>query len=77
MICTGTTDRMLDALADAVVVKVKEEHERKGRREGTARNGWMVIDYGSIVVHLFDPELRAYYRLEDLWSEGKVILRVQ
>ncbi|MFH1908388.1 MAG: RsfS/YbeB/iojap family protein [Chloroflexota bacterium] len=38
------------------------------------QDGWLVVDYGSIVVHLFAPDLRKYYRLEDLWHEGKVLL---
>ncbi len=77
MLCTGTSNRMLDALADGVLEKVQQQHRRKGRREGAADAGWIVLDYGDIVVHLFDPEMRNYYRLEELWAEGKVLLRLQ
>jgi ribosome-associated protein len=45
--------------------------------EGIPQDGWLVVDYGSIVVHLFAVDLRNYYRLEDLWHEGKVLLHVQ
>ncbi|MBU2610366.1 MAG: RsfS/YbeB/iojap family protein [Chloroflexi bacterium] len=41
------------------------------------RDGWLVVDYGSIVVHLFAADLRNYLRMEDLWHEGKVLLHVQ
>jgi ribosome-associated protein len=68
---------MLDALADAVLEKVRETHQQKGRVEGNARAGWLLVDYGSLVVHLFATDLRNYYRLEDLWHEGKVVVRVQ
>jgi ribosome-associated protein len=68
---------MLNALAEAVVDKVREQYKKKGRLEGTPQGGWMVLDYGDIVVHLFDEDLRKYYKLEELWSEGKVLLRVQ
>jgi len=68
---------MLDALADAILDKVRETYKQKGRVEGNARSGWLVVDYGSIVVHLFAPDLRNYYRLENLWQEGKVVLHVQ
>jgi len=77
VICTGTSDRMLNALADAVNDKTRKKYERKGRIEGTPDGGWLVMDYGSVVVHLFAPEARAYYRLEELWGEGKVLLRLQ
>ena len=68
---------MLDALAKAVVDDLRSHHKKKGQVEGEARDGWLVVDYGDVVVHLFSPDQRDYYRLEDLWSEGKVLLRVQ
>ena len=68
---------MLKALADAVADKVRAQKVRKGRVDGNPEAGWLVLDYGDVVVHLFDPELRRFYRLEELWNEGKVLLRVQ
>lgn len=77
MICTGTSDRMLAALADAVRDAVRELHGKKGRAEGDSDGGWMVVDFGDVVVHLFAAEERHYYRLEDLWHEGRALLRLQ
>lgn len=77
IICTGTSNRMLNALADGVNERTREKHKKKGRVEGSPEAGWMVLDYGDIVVHIFDPELRGYYRLEELWKEGKILLRLQ
>ncbi len=68
---------MLDALADAVNEKTRLLFKKKSRVEGSPSGGWLVLDYGSVVVHLFSPEVRDYYQLEELWSEGKVLLRVQ
>jgi ribosome-associated protein len=68
---------MLNALADAVREKVREEFKKRGRAEGSPEAGWIVLDYGDVVIHLFDEELRRYYNLEELWKEGKVILRLQ
>ena len=68
---------MLDALAKAVVEGMREQHKKKGRVEGVSRDGWLVVDYGDVVLHLFSPDQRAYYQLEELWSEGKVLLRLQ
>lgn len=68
---------MLDALADSVLENMRKQYKKKGRKEGEARDGWLVVDYGDVVVHLFSPDQRDYYQLEELWSEGKVLLRVQ
>ena len=68
---------MLDALAKAVIEQVREKHRRKGHTEGSPSEGWLLIDYGSIVVHIFSPDQRKYYQLEDLWNQGKILLRVQ
>jgi len=76
-VCTGTSERMLNALADAVSEMTRGKFKKKGRQEGTPDGGWIVLDYGSVVVHLFAPAMRSYYRLEELWNEGKVLLRVQ
>lgn len=77
VLCTGTSDRMLDALADGVLEGTQKAHMKKGRKEGLARDGWVVVDYGDVVVHLFSPDQREYYALEELWNAGKVLLRVQ
>ncbi len=77
IICSGSSSRMLNALSDAVLEKTKDEFKKRNRVEGSPEAGWMVMDYGDVVVHLFDPALRAYYKLEELWKDGKVILRLQ
>jgi len=77
VLCNGTSDRMLDALAKTVVDSMRERHKKRGRVEGEARHGWLVLDYGDVILHLFSPDQRSYYQLEELWNEGKVLLRVQ
>jgi ribosome-associated protein len=77
IICTATSNRMLNALADGVIEKTLAQHRRKGRIEGKPETGWLVVDYGDIVVHIFDEDLRRYYKLEELWKDGKILLRVQ
>ena len=68
---------MLDALARSVLEATKKDYKKKSRVEGQAREGWLVMDYGDVVVHLFSPDMRGYYDLEELWSDGRVLLRVQ
>ena len=77
VLCTGTSDRMLDALAESTLETVRTMHRKRGTKEGEAREGWVVVDYGDVVVHLFSPDQRQHYDLEDLWRDGKVLLTVQ
>jgi ribosome-associated protein len=77
VICNGTSDRMLDALAKGVLETTKKEYKKKSRVEGRPQDGWLVMDFGDVVVHLFSPDQREHYDLEELWSDGKVLLKVQ
>jgi ribosome-associated protein len=77
VICTGTSDRMLQALADGVVEGVREKYQFKGRIEGKSQEGWVLVDFGDVILHLFSPDRRDYYRLEELWAQGKVLLHLQ
>ena len=77
VLCNGTSDRMLDGLADDLLRKIKTSHKLKGRLEGESREGWLLVDYGQVIVHLFSPDQREYYSLEELWSAGKPLVRIQ
>jgi ribosome-associated protein len=78
VICTGTSDRQLDALAEAVTDTLRKTHRLKSPPvEGHSAGGWMLIDYKSVIVHLFSPDQRKRYQLEDLWRETKTLLRIQ
>jgi ribosome-associated protein len=75
--CNGTSDRMLNGLADVVLDTVKKEFGINATIEGTPEDGWLVVDLGDVVVHLFSPDQREYYDLEKLWDRGKVLVRLQ
>ena len=77
IICTGTSDRMLKALGESVEEQVRKKYDMKARYEGVADDGWVLLDYGDIIVHLFSPNRRDYYQLEELWSDGKVLVHLQ
>ncbi|MCX6078214.1 MAG: ribosome silencing factor [Chloroflexi bacterium] len=77
VICNGTSDRMLAALADGVVDQVRETYGIKGVSQGQAASGWVLVDFGSVIVHCFAPETREFFKLEELWREGKILLHVQ
>ena len=77
VICSGGSERQLDAIADGVVSTLRDDRVRPIGREGTASSHWVLIDYGSVIVHIFTPPERDYYGLEKHWSEARTILRVQ
>lgn len=77
IIVSATSDRMIQALADAVQDKIREEFKLHSKLQGVSGGGWTLIDMGDIVVHVFSPERREFYDLESLWKEAKTLLRLQ
>lgn len=71
VICTGRSDRQCKAIHDAIHQGMKKEHDVLPRRvEGLTESRWILMDYLDVVVHVFTPETREYYRLEQLWGEA-------
>lgn len=67
---TGTSERHVKAVADEVERALKHDHDRPVlRREGTAESGWVLLDYGDVVVHIFRSEQREVFSLERLWGD--------
>lgn len=77
VLCDGQSARQLRAIADAIVESLKELGERPLRIEGTPESGWMLLDFGAVIAHIFSPELRAYYALESLWKDAPMVVRMQ
>ena len=77
VICSGGSERQLDAIADGIAGPLRDERTKPIGREGTAASHWVLLDYGSVIVHIFTPPERDYYGLEKHWAEAKTILRVQ
>jgi ribosome-associated protein len=77
VICSGGSERQLDAIADGIVEGLRPEGARPIGREGLAASHWVLLDYGSVIVHVFTPPERDFYQLERHWSEAKTVLRVQ
>ena len=77
VIASGGSERQLDAIADGIVSGMRDEKIHAFGREGTASSHWVLVDFGSVVVHIFTPPERDYYSLEKHWHEAKTILRLQ
>jgi ribosome-associated protein len=67
VIASGRTDRQVEAIQDAILVNVKEAGFRPLGVEGKRGGEWILMDYGGVIVHIFTPQTRDYYRLESLW----------
>jgi len=71
VIISGTSDRHVQAVAENVRVELKQRHDiRPLAVEGMDEGRWVLIDYGEVMVHIFQPEVRQFYDLEGLWSEA-------
>jgi ribosome-associated protein len=76
VICSGDSDRQVEAIHRAIAEALKAEGEVHCHSEGTAASGWMLLDLGNIVVHIFSTAERDFYQLESLWSEAPVIVKM-
>jgi ribosome-associated protein len=71
LVCSGNTGRQSKAIHDGILEGLKHDHDTLPRRvEGSAQAGWILMDYLDVVVHIFTPETRDFYRLEQLWGEA-------
>ncbi|MDP9272373.1 MAG: ribosome silencing factor [Chloroflexota bacterium] len=76
VIASGRSDRQLQALAGAIVDDLRADGIRPMGIEGRGNARWVLLDYGSVIVHLFAPDEREYYGLERLWSNAAQVVRI-
>jgi len=77
VICSGGSERQIEAIADGIVEALRTEGERPIGREGTPASHWVLVDFGSVIVHVFTPPERDYYQLERHWAQARVVVQVQ
>ena len=77
VICNGNNTRQIQAISEAIEDELKKQGARMLHREGIAESGWLILDFGDVIVHIFGPKEREYYRLERLWSEAKTVVYLQ
>ena len=73
VIASGTSSTQVKALADAVEMKLKEQGVAPNKIEGHRSNTWILMDYGTVIVHVFLNETRDFYQLERLWADGEKV----
>lgn len=77
VICTGETKRHIDAIWQGIDTELRGKGVVPHHNEGTAESGWVLADFGSVVVHIFAPLQRDYYQLDKLWKKAISVLRIQ
>lgn len=77
VICSGENERQLRAISRSLTDELADRQVRPRLVEGDAESGWILLDFADVIVHVFDAELRAFYRLEERWSDAPVVLSIQ
>ena len=77
IILTVDSSRQIGAVVDDLEVGLKSKGIIKFRKEGESDSGWVVVDFGDIIVHVFGKDERNYYALDEIWSDGQGMLRIQ
>ena len=77
VICSGENERQLRAIYRAIIDEMGKANHAPIRTEGDTTSGWMLIDFGDVVVHVFDEDLRSFYDLEGRWENAPVLLSIQ
>ena len=76
VILSGESERQLDAIQKAIEEVLKEEAVAIHHREGDSNSGWMLLDLGDIIVHIFSPFEREYYQLDSLWEKAVLVVKI-
>jgi ribosome-associated protein len=77
IVCSAQVERQIRAIAEGIEEALDAVDVPPYRREGTPADGWVLLDYGDVIVHIFSSEQRDYYRLEQLWENAHLVVRVQ
>jgi len=77
VIASAGSGRQMEAALDSVEQALRDDRTALLGREGEPKSGWVLLDYGDVILHLFAPEERAYYDLEGLWHAATPVVRIQ
>jgi ribosome-associated protein len=77
VVCSGNNPRQIQAIASAIDEALGKQGAKMLHQEGVAESGWLLLDFGDIIVHIFGAKEREYYRLERLWSDAQTVVYLQ
>ena len=76
ILCDGSSTRQIDAVTHDLLDDLKKAGSIRATVEGSSESGWVLVDFGSVIAHIFSPDKRAYYQLEELWKEAPIVVRM-
>ena len=77
VICSGDNERQLRTIYDEIELNLKRNGVIPHHHEGTIDSGWLLLDYGDVIIHVFAATERDFYNLDELWHEARTVLRIQ
>ena len=77
IICSGDSPRQIDAISEEIEHVLKKQGVTPHHYEGSTDSGWLLLDYGAIIIHIFTSEQREFYQLEKLWGQASTLVRIQ
>ena len=75
--CSGETSRQLKTIYAEIEHVLKKEGIRPNHREGNLDSGWLLMDFGDVIIHIFAPTEREFYQLDELWNEATPVIHIQ
>ena len=77
VICNADSDRQTEAISEEISRVLKQDGIHNYHTEGTADSGWVLLDVGGVILHIFSPQQRDYYKLDELWSNAAPVVTIQ
>jgi ribosome-associated protein len=77
VICSGASQRQTSAIADEIDKTLHKKGPKLNHKEGNVESGWLLMDYGDVIVHIFGAEERKFYQLDKLWANAKPLVRIE
>ena len=77
VICNAETKRQMEAVGEEVDKQLTLQGAKLIHREGNNESGWLLLDFGAVIVHIFSPDQREFYQLDKLWGEAPVVVKIQ
>lgn len=77
VLCSGDSERQIETIRDEIDKSLTQEGVKPLGEEGTADSGWILLDYGAVIIHIFAPAERSYYQLDQLWAKALTVIRIQ
>lgn len=76
VLCSGESERQIRAICEEIEQTLSQEGLSCNHREGETGSGWVLLDLGQVIVHIFAPEQREFYKLEEVWKQASTVLKI-